>query len=194
MAGKKKGDFRKHITAAKDWLGQAEESIDKENDIRSDLNLMLAQAELQRAKEKDDIKLWKKWLKWTLPWLAAIIIAVGYIIILRPDILDNEPVSDPVPFQSNLNQVEMPTAGQDGQSQEVDGQQQPTDENAKTEIPSAVPSHSGISSDSVTEYEQYKREEYVPVETVEPPRQEKAVLPTDEMHRLMQSAGKSLRE
>lgn len=193
MADKKKGDFRKHITAAKDWLGQAEESIDKENDIRSDLNLMLAQAELQRAKEKDDLKLWKKWLKWTLPWLAAIIIAAGYIVILRPDIFDNEQENNPVSPQQNLNQIEMPVAGQDEKPQEIDGGHQSTDE-IKIEIPPAAPVHSEISTDNTIDYGNYKREEYVPVETVEQPRQEEAILPTDEMHRLMQSAGKSLRE
>ena len=40
---------RNHIAAAKGWLNQAEDSLEQENDIRGDLNLMLAQAELQRA-------------------------------------------------------------------------------------------------------------------------------------------------
>lgn len=80
---KNNADYRKHITAAKAWIGQAEESIDKDNEIRSDLNLMLAQAELQRAKERDDVKLWKKWLRWTIPWVAALAIAALYFLVLR---------------------------------------------------------------------------------------------------------------
>ena len=82
----KKKLYSEHITAAKDWLGKAEESIAKDNDIRSDLNIMLAQAELQRAKEKDDTALIRKWLKWILPWITAIGIAVGYVYFLRPEL------------------------------------------------------------------------------------------------------------
>ena len=82
----KKKLYSEHITAAKDWLGKAEESIAKDNDIRSDLNIMLAQAELQRAKEKDDTALIRKRLKWILPWITAIGIAVGYVYFLRPEL------------------------------------------------------------------------------------------------------------
>ena len=42
-----------HIRAARDWLGRAESSLEMENDIKGDLNLMLAEAELQRARETD---------------------------------------------------------------------------------------------------------------------------------------------
>lgn len=41
----------KHVKAAKTWLGRAEQSFDKDQNIRGELNLMLAQAELQRAQE-----------------------------------------------------------------------------------------------------------------------------------------------
>ena len=40
-----------HVKAAKDWLGRAESSLEKEEDVRGGLNLMLAEAELQRARE-----------------------------------------------------------------------------------------------------------------------------------------------
>lgn len=40
-----------HVKAAKLWLGKAEQSFDQENEIRGDLNLMLAEAELKRARE-----------------------------------------------------------------------------------------------------------------------------------------------
>lgn len=40
-----------HVKAAKLWLGKAEQSFDQENKIRGDLNLMLAEAELKRARE-----------------------------------------------------------------------------------------------------------------------------------------------
>jgi len=40
-----------HVKAAKDWLGRAESSLEKEEDVKGGLNLMLAEAELQRARE-----------------------------------------------------------------------------------------------------------------------------------------------
>lgn len=46
-----KNRMSKHVKAAKTWLGRAEQSFDKDQNIRGELNLMLAQAELQRAQE-----------------------------------------------------------------------------------------------------------------------------------------------
>lgn len=51
-----KRHWKKHIHAAKEWLGKAEKSLDADNSLRSDLNVMLAQAELQRAKEAGEKK------------------------------------------------------------------------------------------------------------------------------------------
>ena len=53
---------RKHISAARDWLGRAESSMDKENSLRGDLDVMLAQAELQRAQETKFGHGWRKWI------------------------------------------------------------------------------------------------------------------------------------
>ena len=41
-----------HLRSAQDWLSKAEQSFDDKKDIRGELNLMLAQAELKRAQEK----------------------------------------------------------------------------------------------------------------------------------------------
>ena len=46
--------LKNHIRAAKEWLGQAEHSLDSEDDLKSELKLMLAKAELKRADETDD--------------------------------------------------------------------------------------------------------------------------------------------
>ena len=42
--GDKRKRLRLHIKAAKEWLGQAEDSLEKERDIQGDLKLMLAKA------------------------------------------------------------------------------------------------------------------------------------------------------
>lgn len=48
-------DFKKHmyghLRSARIWLTRAEESFDKDSKIRGELDLLLAQAELQRARE-----------------------------------------------------------------------------------------------------------------------------------------------
>ncbi|MDU4960922.1 MAG: hypothetical protein E6X17_09725 [Sporomusaceae bacterium] len=48
----------KHLRSARQWLTRAEESFDKDRDIRGELNLFLAQAELQHAKEAGQKQGW----------------------------------------------------------------------------------------------------------------------------------------
>lgn len=46
-----KGHMFRHLRSARIWLTRAEESFDKDSKIRGELDLFLAQAELQRARE-----------------------------------------------------------------------------------------------------------------------------------------------
>ncbi|MGM9579635.1 MAG: hypothetical protein ACI3U2_00160 [Anaerovibrio sp.] len=85
--------MRNHIAAAKGWLTQAEESLEQENDIRGDLKLMLAQAELRSAQEKRPQKAWLLWGRRLLPLVAALCVAAGYVAYLRP--VPKEPVVPP---------------------------------------------------------------------------------------------------
>ena len=73
-----KRHWKKHICAAKEWLGRAEKSLDADNSLRSDLNLMLAQAELQRAKESGQKKTTEKFRR-SLPAaiFAALLVFAG---------------------------------------------------------------------------------------------------------------------
>lgn len=48
-----------HLRSAKEWLTKAEEAFDKQHDIRAELDLMLAQAELQHAKEANRSRQWR---------------------------------------------------------------------------------------------------------------------------------------
>ena len=77
--------FRNHVRAAKEWLGRAENSLDQQEDIRGDLSLMLAQAELQHAKESKQLT-WKGyWLRRAVPFLAAGLIAGGCVLFVQWD-------------------------------------------------------------------------------------------------------------
>ena len=48
-----------HLRSAKDWLTKAEEAFAKQHDVRAELDLMLAQAELQHAKEVNRSRQWR---------------------------------------------------------------------------------------------------------------------------------------
>ena len=68
-----------HVKAAKDWLGRAESSLEKEEDVRGGLNLMLAEAELQRARETCKRKRFARFLAPAL----AVLLALGSIALQR---------------------------------------------------------------------------------------------------------------
>lgn len=63
---------RNHIRAARDWLGQADDSLAQEKDVQGDLKLMLAKAELARMENlpAQGLSLWGRRL------LAAALAAV----------------------------------------------------------------------------------------------------------------------
>ena len=67
--------LKKHVRAAREWLGEAEESIDGDDAIRGDLSLMLAQAELTHAKEKAELSPRRRWTSRLMPLSLAVIIA-----------------------------------------------------------------------------------------------------------------------
>lgn len=54
-----KQNINKHLTSAQQWLSEAEEAFEKDSDIRGELNLFLAQAELTRAKETNRSQHWR---------------------------------------------------------------------------------------------------------------------------------------
>lgn len=68
-----------HIRAAQDWLGRAESSLERENDVKGDLSLMLAEAELQRARETQKKKRLMQFLTPTL----ALVLVLGGIFLVR---------------------------------------------------------------------------------------------------------------
>ena len=78
-----KNRFRAHVRAAREWLGRAESSLDRQEDIRSDLNLMLAQAELQRAKETKHLTKKERLVHRLAPFMAAGAMAAGCFFFLQ---------------------------------------------------------------------------------------------------------------
>lgn len=54
-----KQNITKHLTSAQQWLSEAEKAFEKDRDIRGELSLFLAQAELTRAKETNRSQHWR---------------------------------------------------------------------------------------------------------------------------------------
>lgn len=190
----KKKLYSEHITAAKDWLGKAEESIAKDNDIRSDLNIMLAQAELQRAKEKDDTALIRKRLKWILPWITAIGIAVGYVYFLRPELFTTVREESPavtvvkeenVPAKENIIQTDTDYKAEIPLQNENNAVK-PIDNTERVNVPETA----------VTEKieDTYRERIEDKNDTVQEAKTEKSSLPEKDIQKMIQSAGKILRD
>lgn len=190
----KKKLYSEHITAAKDWLGKAEESIAKDNDIRSDLNIMLAQAELQRAKEKDDTALIRKRLKWILPWITAIGIAVGYVYFLRPELFTT--VREESPAVTVVKEENVPAKENIIQTYTDDKDEIPLQNENNAVKPIDNTERVNVPETAVTEKieDTYRERIEDKNDTVQEAETEKSSLPEKDIQKMIQSAGKILRD
>ncbi|MCI7476833.1 MAG: hypothetical protein MSA77_01160 [Selenomonadales bacterium] len=190
----KKKLYSEHITAAKDWLGKAEESIAKDNDIRSDLNIMLAQAELQRAKEKDDTALIRKRLKWILPWITAIGIAVGYVYFLRPELFTT--VREESPAVTVVKEENVPAKENIIQTDTDDKAEIPLQNENNAVKPIDNTERVNVPETAVTEKIEgtYRERIEDKNDTVQEAETEKSSLPEKDIQKMIQSAGKILRD
>ena len=68
---------RRHIRAARQWLGEAEHSLAENHRVRGELKVMLAKAELARVEGTPGHRFVKKWSMRILPALPAIFQAGG---------------------------------------------------------------------------------------------------------------------
>ena len=116
--------LKNHIKAAREWLCKAEHSLDEDNKVKGNLNLMLAQAELQRAKESKSSRGNQHKILSLAPLALALLLAFsGYYFITRETqplqsplrtAIEEHPVMTPAPHQavSELNTVSVapPTA------------------------------------------------------------------------------------
>ena len=75
---------RRHIRAARQWLGEAEHSLAENHRVRGELKVMLAKAELARVEGTPGHRFVKKWSMRILPALAAIFALAATIIWLAP--------------------------------------------------------------------------------------------------------------
>ena len=165
---------KKHISAAKDWLGRAENSMDRDNDVRGDLDMMLAQAELQQAQET---RLGYGWRK----LLVALLLGIGYMVFLQ--MASPTPAGSPEQSSSPAPVVDYPESAEAAFKPEI------ADSAEKTE---AVPRSYEVapSQDSSVADNSLDKKDEAPV--IPPAMTEN--IPEADMQKLMQAAGKTLRE
>lgn len=99
-----KQNINRHLNSAQQWLSEAEEAFDKDSDIRGELNLFLAQAELTHAKEVNRSRYWRyryPVLRHSLAVGLAFVVAAGGMTasymwgISRHNTPDRLPVTQP---------------------------------------------------------------------------------------------------
>ena len=190
-------EIRQHITAAKGWLSRAEDSLEQENAIQGDLKLMLAQAELKRAQEKNDKKLCVRWFKRLAPGALACALALGGIIYAQQaEDSPSLPKQNPLTSTSLVEQASSTGAGRD-KAMEARESQQNFSEERKFDTPAYVQTqpneeaHSEEVSDTIESrpVEVESQQAASSLKNVQP-----SEVPEPAMQKLMQSAGSTLRE
>lgn len=177
----KRTDFKQHVRAAKEWLGEAESSLDKEEDLRGDLNLMLAQAELQRAHETKHLTARQRLIKRVVPVVCAMfVLGVVWQVFT---VIYPKPIAEPVHERPAETQAvkELPAKKiMPLEKQEITLHEREIDVPAAAESPAVEESSPAV-------------EESSPAEANEPVKEPAAAVPDRDMQKLMNTAGKSLR-
>lgn len=189
--------IRQHITAAKGWLSRAEDSLEQENDIQGDLKLMLAQAELKRAQEKNDKKLCVRWFKRLAPGALACALALGGIIYAQQsEDSPSLPKQNQLTSTSLAEQASSTGAGRD-KAMESNKSHQNLSEEREFDTPAYVQiqpneeAHSEeVSNTTESRPVEVESQQATPsLKNVQP-----SEVPAPAMQKLMQSAGSTLRE
>lgn len=189
--------IRQHITAAKGWLSRAEDSLEQENAIQGDLKLMLAQAELKRAQEKNDKKLCVRWFKRLAPGALACALALGGIIYAQQsEDSSSLPKQNQLTSTSLAEQASSSGAGRDkameaNKSHQNLSEERDFDTTAYVQIQPHEEAHSEEVSNTIESrpVEVESQQATSSLKNVQPSQ-----VPAPAMQKLMQSAGSTLRE
>ena len=181
--------FRKniyqHLRSAKGWLTKAEEAFDKERDVRGELNLMLAQAELQHVKEVNRSQHWRyKYaaVRHGVAITCAVVIAAGLGGVYWWT--NKAEVAAPIPLLTNQVSLSLET-----------------NIPIKSNVPPVVPIYKEQEKGKLAAKEDVPPVQHTAVSNsisqqrkVEQPEQAASVaVSSDEMQKLVRAAGKSLR-
>ena len=183
--------LRRHVRAAREWLGRAEDSLDRAEDVRGDLNLMLARAELARARETERPVPAVAWARRLAPLCAALVLAGIGLAAWRGLAAETPPAA--IERRTEEAAVGIGVSGR------------PRETIPLPAIPQADSAPVPAARENIVEVVPTEEENWavsaepagIPQEAAEPaeapPEPPGARLPSEEMQRLMSSAGQSLR-
>lgn len=178
--------LKNHVRAAREWLGQAEHSLDNKEDIRGDLNVMLAQAELQRAKETKELMPMQRWLYRLAPVAAAVILVMGSLLFWhwqQPRSVA-APIQPPVLMAAPAGAAAPPAAA---------AAPQPALQ-AEAVVTPAISPERQLESPEMPAVSSMQEQPAAPQAAAPAPVEKQAVyMPSENLQKLMCSAGKSLR-
>lgn len=175
-----------HVKAAKEWLGKAEHSFDKEQSIRGELNMMLAQAELKRAQEakESDIKI-KRRNRFIYRCFAASV--AGMLVWIG-----SHTMAEDVPSAANNITIK--------ETSPIVQEMSQTKKNAEVAVDVGPKTLEGSSNAVAAEMQQVERSQPIKktIENKQPEqpsvqKTEKVEIAPEKMQQLMHEAGKSLR-
>lgn len=189
--------YKEHVRAAREWLGRAEDSLEQEDHIRGDLDVMLAQAELQRAQETEEGRVRRRWLGRLLPAGAAALVAalvwglwpsVPAPLIERPSVM---PAAEP----GEAGSASVPAAAATPMAMESSTVPPMTAEIAPPTVPPMTAEISSVVEEpsSVEVPISEKAADMEPLPQPSPRVPSRDILPSRDMQKLMSAAGQSLR-
>ena len=207
-------NLRKHIRAASDWLQQADKSIEREEDLKGDLKLMLAKAELQNAEKHQN----RSRLTKVLSFFTAALIALGILWIndkpeeisqlSTPSVSTTNVPDSPIQEEDKtsvvLPSLEIPVESTEETTTNQDVTQQQTDiEYEQPQIYENNESYNVNNEQPTFDSEPnaqayYKSTEDLniyhsePISNMTEEANSRALAPTEDMQKLMQSAGQIL--
>lgn len=190
-AGRKEeavGEDRKQqaqrIRAARDWLDEAGDSLEQGAGLKGDLKVMLAEAELARAKETERPPLWRRCGKRVLPLATALaILSLG--LFLQPAAAP--PEDSPLPAPAAATTMPQVPARQQEAAEPAASWQEPQGQAAGAKA-------SGGQAREVPQERVAPQAAPAAAAEPEPQREIQAPRPpSPEKQKLMQSAGKALR-
>ena len=186
---------RRHIRAARQWLGEAEHSLAENHRVRGELKVMLAKAELARVEGTPGHRFVKKWSMRLLPALVALVIAGGGYAFWQSRSAVYTAATAPVQAEvDDVDAVEDAAGPQEAPAAQVTEAVSAAETEPGPSAPAEhLPQAEAAAAPAVAQAA--PAQERIPAATEpQPAAQSAPKIPDDGMQKLMQTAGKTLRQ
>lgn len=186
---------RRHIRAARQWLGEAEHSLAENHRVRGELKVMLAKAELARVEGTPGHRFVKKWSMRLLPALVALVIAGGSYAFWQSRSAVYTAATAPVQAEvDDVDAVEDAAGPQEAPAAQVTAAVSAAETEPGPSAPAEhLPQAEAAAAPAVAQAA--PAQERIPAATEpQPAAQSAPKIPDDGMQKLMQTAGKTLRQ